>query len=226
MKENRPSWEVFQVLILKVLENYKKRHEGGIHDFWHDALASKIAGIIVERDDLVEAAQVAGWIHSTDRLFPEDEVEDTIRDYLLSFTAFSEEVEKMIIKAILYHSKLNDPSDNLITRALKDADRLASGHGSLCLVRTGQANYLLPTFNPSYIGERTPGATYLGPITVLDSLKFVLEWQEMLRCPKAIELGKVYFGQLRQLINDIESHVAKMGLCDLDAWLKIQTGGD
>jgi hypothetical protein len=224
MGEVKRLWEEFPELVKEVWNDHYHRILG-IHDFYHPLLTAYLAGEIAEPVRFRELAQVAGLCHNTDRIFEyKINVEKRIREYL-DLTWFSAGDRNLILEAVFNHGKLNNPTDNPITVILKDADRLASAHGALCLVRTGQANPNIPTFDPAHIRTRSPGATYFDCKTALDGLEFVFEWQGMLRCPKAVDLGKLYFGQLRQLLDDIKLHVETTGLCDFDTWLKTQTQG-
>jgi hypothetical protein len=222
MKGRKPLWEEFSELTLQVWRDHQNFGNLGIHDFPHALLTAQLAEIIAEPIRLREIAWVAGVVHNTDRIFPENEVARKVWEYLV-FTWFGPTDSNMIVEAVLQHSKLNRPDDNPITKALKDADRLASAYGSLCLVRTGQSLPTIPTFDLNHIRTPSPGATYFDCKTILDGFNFILEWQDMLRCPKAIELGRMYFGQLRQLVDDIKMHIETTGLVEFNTWLKTQS---
>ena len=57
-----------------------------------------------------------------------------------------------------------------------------------------------------------PQATYPNPKSLLQNLKHTLEWEDWLRLPKAQELGKLMFDEIRRLVANIESQFETLGL--------------
>lgn len=205
-------WEKFPQLTKRVWEDHgngTKAYRG--HDFFHALLVAQYCQMIAED----ERTGVLGWIaamcHNIDRFFPREQEEKIAREYLELADGLAKEEKELIVDAVLHHSGLNSPSDNPVTVLLKDGDRLA-GAGILCPIRAGQTVFEGLVFDPRYLTGVSPGSTFQNIKTVLDGMKFTLEWQEMLRCPKAIELGKRWFGVLKQAILDSESQIKKTGI--------------
>ena len=116
-----------------------------------------------------------------------------------------------MVEAVLNHPKLNDSADNLITITLKDADRLAN-LGPNAYIRSGQLYHYLPAYDPRYIKNPNPAATFSDPKTVLHDIRCALEWEQWLRLPRAKEIGKKYFDHLRAYLNDFEKQIHEAGL--------------
>ena len=113
----------------------------GHHGLDHDLMVAQYGYLIAGDARTSELAWVAGLMHSIDRLISLISKQD-VQTFLDGFinclpdSISSEEIE-LIVEALGEHSKLNDPDDNPVTVALKDADRLAN-LGFLNLIRGGQ----------------------------------------------------------------------------------------
>ncbi len=116
-----------------------------------------------------------------------------------------------ILRAVLEHNKKNDSNDPPVTITLKDADRL-SNIGSLHFLRCGQFRTNIPAVDPRYITTSDPKATFRNPGSLLQDLKHTLEWEDWLRLPKARELGKPMFDEIRRLVVNIKSQFETLGL--------------
>lgn len=199
-------WEEFPKLVERIREDHKHNNVAEGHDFFHTLLVAQYGVMIAEENRLKILAWVAGICHNTDKIFPElsdDEVEKKVWEYL-GLTGMLIRLEKrFIVEAVLCHSEKNKDNDSVITVLLKDADRLA-GAGILCAVRAGSHLYNFPAFKPWVINGFEPEETFQNIRSVLSGMRFTLEWREMLRCTKAIELGKKYFAILEQSIKDLE----------------------
>jgi HD superfamily phosphodiesterase len=182
----------------------------GGHDFLHALMVAQYGQIIADNEQNGMLAWVAGLCHNTDRLFPGKEVE-RLSHYLENGTNLSSIDREIIVKAVLKHSELNKPDDGIITIILKDADRLAN-IGPNIFIRSGQFYHQLPAYDPRYIVKPNPEAVYNKPLTVLDDIKFCLEWEEWLRMPKAKKLAKPYFKLLRTVIKKFEYQLKETNL--------------
>ncbi len=174
---------------------------GGAHDFVHAMMVAQYAAMIAEDERTGELAWIAAICHNTDRLFPDEDDEGVSRRvvrYLVNgvpdITVSNGET---MMEAVLTHHKLNDDADNPVTVTLKDADRLAN-IGPNLIIRAGQHYHELPAFDPQYLVEPDPEATYRNPKTVLHDILCALEWEPWLRLPKAQGLAKPYFDFLRE----------------------------
>lgn len=206
-------WEQFPDLFGVVEQDHLSSGAmGSGHEFLHAFMVAQYAGMIVEDERNASIAWVAGLLHNTDRILSEVEVPAKIKFYLENYTGFSEEEKKLIIEAVQDHSKLNDPNDNPITIALKDADRLAN-IGPQFFIRVAQDHRGLSAVDPKHtISNPDSTANYRNSKTVATHVGYSLEWQEMLRLPRAKELGKRRFELTRICLEDIESQLEEIGL--------------
>lgn len=128
----------------------------------------------------------------------------------LKKTKLSDSDKHLIIEAVLAHRKLNDRSDNKVTVALKDADRLANVGALLCL-RSAKDFEHLPVIDYIHLFNH-PSATYRHPESVGKDISYSLEWEKWLRLPKAKKLGAKRFAFLRSFLKDIEAQLKESRL--------------
>lgn len=177
-KKKKPLWEVFPELTNKVRQDHiEKRATGKGHNFLHALMTGQYAEMIAEEKDIAILSWIAGVIHNTDRIYSEQKVMQVLQSYLNLPSLNLIECEKQdILEAILNHSKLNDPNDNPVTVTLKDADRLAN-IGPNIFIRSAQLYHQLFDYDPRYIAEPDPTATYRNPKTCLHDIRSSLEWE-------------------------------------------------
>lgn len=214
---NMRLWEKFHELVFIVREDHAMTNAltGGGHDFSHALMTSQYCMQIEENPLTGEMAWVAAICHNTDRLFPDwsrEDVETRVRHYL-SFTNIRYEVRDAIVEAVLNHSGKNSETDKPITIILKDADKLAN-LGPLLALRSAQAFPSLPPINLKYLFEYPPGCSYRNPGSIFRDIESSLEWEQpgWFRKPKAIELAKPLFAQLRQINEAILQQFNDVGL--------------
>jgi len=168
------------------------------HGFDHDLLVAQYAAIIAENERVGEMAWVAGLMHSLDRHFLPDEAEMILEECIgLVSNQFTVCEPGEIRLAVHDHSKKNDPADGPVTVALKDADRLAN-IGPINLIRGGQHRPDIPACILESLGSRHPDSTFNNIKCCYDATFYNLEWEPMLRLPKAKEIGKKYFDYIRE----------------------------
>src|SRR3990172_3226862 len=168
------------------------------HGFDHDLLVAQYAAIIAENERVGEMAWVAGLMHSLDRHFLPDEAEMILEECIgLVSNQFTVCELGEIRLAVHDHSKKNDPADGPVTVALKDADRLAN-IGPINLIRGGQHRPDIPACILESLGSRHPDSTFNNIKCCYDATFYNLEWEPMLRLPKAKEIGKKYFDYIRE----------------------------
>lgn len=210
--QNVRLWERFPELTEAVRQDHiRQKAFGSGHDFYHALMVAQYGFLIAVGPDTAVLGWVAGLCHNTDRIFPKDQVEYIVRYYLDEGTMFSSEVKELVLEAILEHSKKNDPKDNPVTVALKDADRLGN-IGSLHWLRSAQFQPTIQVVDPRFISETDPTATFRNPKTLIHDIKETLLWESWLRLPKAKELGKPVFEEIRRFLKNIESQFETLGL--------------
>jgi hypothetical protein len=208
-------WKKFPELVTAVTEDHKNEgHKDRSHDLLHALMVAQYGTMIAGTKSEKKCAWVAGLCHNTDRIFPEDQVGKIVSRYL-SETSLTREEKEAVHEAVMKHSEPNKKSDNPITVALKDADRLAN-LGPLTLIRSGQFRSGIRTANPKHITNPDPEAAYLEPKSAFhDAIHTRLEWESWLRLPKAKELGKELFAYHKQAIKCTEHQLQKI---DLSPW--------
>ncbi|MBM3206520.1 MAG: hypothetical protein FJZ43_02775 [Candidatus Staskawiczbacteria bacterium] len=205
-------WKHFSELTECVKEDHIKfKKPNDVHDFLHAIMVAQYCSIISENPYFGELAFVAGICHNTDRLFGENNVETRVSYYLNYLTGLTDGQKKTVLEAVINHSKPNDPDDNPVTIILKDADRLAI-IGPNSYIRVGQALSKCPAYNPRYIENQDPKASYQNPLNPLNAMKFWLEWETWLRVPKAKELAKPWFNMIRLFISGIKNQLIETDL--------------
>lgn len=182
------------------------------HGWDHDLRVAQTGALIAETSRVGEMAWVGGLMHSTDRHFGERTAE-ILDGYftLLPKGEFSDREFSWIQEAVYQHSKKNSEADNPVTITLKDADRLAN-LGALNLIRGGQHRPNIPTCIPAYLGRKHPQSTFRDPMSCYDALWGNLEWEGMLRLPKAKEMGKKFFDYYRDFMQRCVEEMAEVGL--------------
>lgn len=199
----------FPLLFDMVWQDHETRVcTAGGHDVFHPIIVAQYAALIAPEERLETLGWLAGMCHNTDRIFPKEEVRERVAQYLASTSGVSDTEKEFITDAVLTHSGLNKDSDNPVTVVLKDADRL-SGLGFLCAIRASQSLAGVRILDPRYVGTTSPGSTFRNIKTVLDGIKFTLEWRKMLRLPKAKELAKELCQKHQEIIDFLENRIIK-----------------
>lgn len=215
MDKKKKVWEVFPRLVSQVREDHIRNGACGRgHDILHAFAVAHYAVIIAEDERTGLLAMLGGLLHNTDRVYSDEAVfRRKTAEYLehpdLCFISRAEKV--LVFEAVLAHSELNDPDDNRVCVALKDADRL-TGAGATVLVRAGQFFHAMPIADQRHIDISDPEATFKDPKSVLRNLEFLLEWEGMLRLPKAKAIAMPRFALLRLCIEDIKNEVKNLSL--------------
>lgn len=210
--KTRRLWKDFPDLVEAVKQDHAKyKKPDDVHDFLHAIVVAQYCDIISDNEHFGGLAFVAGICHNTDRLFGEADVENRVNYYLDYLTSLTDSQKKTVLEAVIDHSKPNDSYDNPVTIILKDADRLAI-IGPNSYIRVGQALSKCPAYNPKYIHDQEPLATWQRPINPLNEMKFWLEWETWLRMPKAKKLAKPWFDMIRMFIKGIEAQLQEVDL--------------
>jgi len=178
----------------------------------HDLTVMMYCLLIAEDEHIGEMAACAALTHSWDRHYVVQITKVLNESYRGLLTdKFSGEEVSQIFTAIKLHSKPNDPNDGPVTVVLKDADRLAN-LGYLNIPRGAQHHCNVPVVILEYIDRMHPNSTFRKPTCWLDALRFNLEWEGMLRLPKAKKLGKPKFDFIRWFLEQIVEDFRAIGL--------------
>ncbi len=221
---NRDPRAVFDTMRKKFARLYnkvKQNHEDLLlsgqgnrgHGFDHDLMVAQYAAIIADDLQVAEMAWVAAMMHSADRGYEPHITAVIIEEYLslLPKGGFSSSDLILIREAVVGHSEMNSDLDNPVTIVLKDADRLAN-IGAINLIRGGQHRPNIPACIPETVGHLHPESSFKRPMSCYDTTFYILEWEKMLRTPKAKELGKQYFDFVRRFQVLVVHQQAEVGL--------------
>ena len=213
-------WEKHLPLVLEVREDHRKQGAvGGGHNFLHAIMVAQYCPLIAPDRRVGELAWIAAICHNTDRIFLNLEAEEIARKvskYLNSETDLTKREEALIIEAVVSHDKPNDDNDSPVTIVLKDADRLAN-LGPNLIIRSGQYYSDLAAFDPRFVLESDPQATYRNPKTVLHDVLCALEWIEEggkfgIRLKAAREIAEPYARFLRDFRDLMHHQLEETGL--------------
>jgi len=182
------------------------------HGFDHDLLVAQYGYLIAEAEDerVGELAWIAGLLHSFDRHFSPLQ-EKKLIDECLNLVGLSESDNLDVRVALNKHSERNDPSDSPVLVALKDADRLAN-IGAINLIRGGQHRPNIPACIPETVGSLHPSSTFRKPMSCYDATFYNLEWEAMLRLPRAKKIAEKYFNFIREFQTLVVEQFRETGL--------------
>ena len=206
----------FYRLIQIIRQDHKKKGAlvGTGHDFAHALMVAQYAKLISKKS-YADLAWVAGLYHNTDRIFNDYTKSFIIGklNFYLKNTDFNDGDKKVIIEAVLNHSRKPNVNDNQITIALMDADKLAN-LGYLATIRAAQFRYSDPPIDLRYINTAPPKANYKNPGSVFWDIKNRQDWKKKgwFRLPKARHLAKKYFREDQQVINGLVKKFKEAGL--------------
>lgn len=167
-------------------------------------------------------AWTAGFLHSTDRYLSVllrrkvSEKEAVVEQYLTNCLQLVNPGflnNEDIIYAVINHGRIiapNDPENSPLLVVLQDADRVANLVD--VVIRSGQLFNNLPPYDPRYIAEPDPRSKYGEPMSVLDDIRYSLEWETWIQTPVAKELAKPCFYFLKLLFENIERQLKETGL--------------
>ncbi len=205
-------WKSFPGLVRAVKADYIARGAvGGGHDFYHALMVAQYAELIAEDPETATLGWITGLLHNTDRMYPKEKVIPVLTRHLQMVRLNIPSGHLCILRAVLEHTKRNDPADSPLLMTLKDADRLAN-IGAWHFLRAAQFRPTILAVDPRFIVKQDPTATFKDPKSVLGDIEHTLEWESWLRLPKTQELGKPMFDEIRRLVANIESQFETLGL--------------
>ncbi len=199
--------KIIQELTSEMRKIYNESRTRSGHDFTHIERGLKRIVVLCEDTNVSSfIAQVTVIFHDMHRIFNfnDETIQSYVSQKLAQYPLSTEEISS-IIEAILEHHKLNDPNDSELTILLKDTDRLDC-LSAIGITRICQHNHLKLPYR-----ETDPFVYVPGKLSDLESLidvfHFVLEWEEMLRLPKAKEMAKGGIAFLKDFIEIIRKEL-------------------
>lgn len=188
----------------------------GGHDFSHDLMVAQFAFAISPDENTATLAWLAGICHSFDRITPNFATGDEqVLDQKLELDGVETVHRHIILQAVKEHDGPNTPNDHIVKVALQDADRLANTK-AIVVMRTGQYRSHLPAVELGHLDHINPASTYREPRSVLDNLRFLLEWRDHpqfgLRLPLAKEVGRAHFAWIEEHIDTIRRDFRELGI--------------
>ncbi len=224
MNINERLWETFSKLIKRVQEDHMACGAFGKgHDFYHALVVAQYATLIAEKTKFGFLGWIAGICHNVDHLYPGEDIRRIVWSYLETTDIMLSDDEKIwIVETVVHHSEPNHPADDALLQTLKDADQLGNLN-QIAWIRMGQFRPGVPAVDPRFIGTSDPAATFKNPKAILDNIRCTLEWEKWLRLPKAKELGKPMFEQIRLLLKDTEHQFETLGLLPFPPELVVES---
>lgn len=224
----KPLWEVYPRLVDLVREDHRKQGAlfGTGHGFDHAIVTAQYCPLIAP-PELADPSWMAAICHNPDRLFPEESKEQIrarVEGYLQKGIWYGQDslpqVFYMIVEAVMEHPNWPSPEDNPVTIILKDADKLGNLDTQV-LVRAGQFRPQIPMIDLRYLDPkvRPPGTSFPNPGSIWWDMQGVLEWEgntkegiPWIRTPKARELAKPMFAEIRRYTEGLERPYRNLGL--------------
>jgi len=217
-------WNKYEGLIRQIkTEHDLTGAQGGPHDFWHAAMVAQYGLMITEDERTGELVWIAGMCHNVDTLFALSEIQGWhLSGYMnLCGDFVSVKEKKCITVAVENHSKLNDSADDLVAQALKDADRLAN-LGIIHALRAAQYFPKMACVDSRYVHDdlriifKGPNAnSFRNPVSVAEHVMATLEWEDMLRLPRAKKMAVALIKERQEFLENIRRQFEETGLYPL-----------
>ena len=149
------------------------QHEMGVAR--RNALIGQIIGLGLgeeEREVLIDAVSKHVFVGRRD--VPKERVRELVMRELSVEDCFSDRGIERVVNAVLGHDGKNEEGDDIVLKALMDADRLVNGEPDL-VMRSGQFLSDLPAVDPIYL-DKDPSASYRDPRSVLRDVMETIVW--------------------------------------------------
>jgi len=176
------------------------------------AIADKISALDPDSHLLLK---VAIWFHNLDRTtyFPRLTSQESRIDFILWHLielGLTKEESDIVLDAVSKHNRLNEENDSPILVLLKDADRLDMG--AIGILRITKVPPNLPFYTLADFLRKQRGTRESDLTSVLHGIERCLEWEAMLRSPKAIEMAKRIFPFMRAFTEEVKRQLKELGL--------------
>lgn len=210
-------WRRYQRLVEMVRQDHiDKMATGNGHNFYHACDVANLALMIAQDIEVGELAWVAGIVHNTDHLFGKKDVPHRLQIYL-SETWLPQFDRAIVIEAVMNHnahkSEYQD-DDSWVKRALMDADKVGC-LGTDVVTRAAQFMKGITDYDPRYVLEKDPSATYRNPKSIFRDIQGCLEWVDedgWFRFPKALEMARDRAAFLRTFLETMTSQLRESGM--------------
>ena len=175
----------YPTFVAAVIAQHTSRKMAHGHDFDHAFGVANLAAGFCEEPGYSYLAWLAGMCHNADRMIAKDLgkprgdvdpqlVKIMVRGWLDAEPSLSETDKAMVDIAVRRHGEPNDASDDFVTRALKDADRVINARIDV-IIRSAQFHPELPVIDP-VLGMHDTRGRYNGRLTVIADLMDCLDW--------------------------------------------------
>lgn len=236
----------YQGLMRVVREAHETRKMAHGHEFDHAFAVANLANFFSESllgvtsSVMHELAWMAGICHNADRIIaldrgtprgevPRSDIEALVRSWLDTEPALGNEDKDIIVRAVLNHGKPNEETDDAVTIALKDADRVVNARFDV-VIRSGQFQPELPVLDPTLLLEDKRGR-YNGRFTIIADLVDCLDWGNLaderfgVRSSAAKKMIVRRVKKLRKFLEDNIEQRREEGLVPYPLELVIREGG-
>lgn len=188
-----------------------------IHDEGHVRRVAAMALEIADPEKIsLFLVELTAWLHNLDRsthLNLAGEPDGIKRLTLRLLEMFGGDkltaIEKdLIVDAVLRHDRLNEPDDSYLLQVLKDADRLDEGAIGLLRLSAPKGSPLYTPADFSGVKRSTKSSDIT---SFVHDIHRCLEWEDMLRLPKAKKFAKSRFGFMRMFLHELECELKEAG---------------
>jgi uncharacterized protein len=180
------------------------------HDIKHATRTAKLARQIAIAEGYdPDEAEAAGLLHDIGRTVKDSTIPHghegapIAKEFLDTYTSFSDEAKKRIVDAIYIHSDLI--TEGKLNQILQDADKL-DGLGSIGISRVYMTHFHKPDFDPANIIPE-PGNYYGKTKNAHEQMALQMQWYSMLYTQKAKEIGKPRYEFMEAFMDEFKREV-------------------
>lgn len=193
-------------LYKKVEEFFGKKYILG-HDFRHAKAVAKFAKIIAKSEGYSELeAQAAGLLHDVGRTLQDDQGHGPVgvgiaKEFLDSFTNFSQDEKNRILHAIEVHSQKE--TNGKLNNILQDADKI-DGMGVMGIIRTVAHNHKLIAYD---LKDLRLDDLDNFPKTLYQQIMYQARWFNMLYTKKGKELARKKIEFMQKFLEEFDQEI-------------------
>lgn len=209
----------FRPMLERVAEDHHRRAEigGRHHDLGHTFRVATTVLVVAPDAVTARLSWTAGALHTTDRLFPDEDISEKLAGYL-AFSPLADGEKQIVTRAVAAHARPNGADDDLVSITLKDADRIAD-FGAIVLFRAAQMFHDKLVYQPLTPTTLSPGSGYQNSKSVVEDIIYVMEWLEKefvkVRLPKSFELARDGHNFMKSALLDITRQLSAIGMYPL-----------
>lgn len=211
--------QIYDVVLAAHEERARKQGDRG-HGWDHVLLVCGFCIRLSDEEKTAELAWLAGLVHNNDHFFGKGEtglVHELTRGQLDLLPPDIPAIQRhSILDAAIRHQAPKAGTDTIVKIILQDADKLASLEPNLILIRAGQFYSQIPAVEIPFLERPNPRGTFHSPSSVLEDLRYCLEWRDHpqfgLRLQLAKEIAAPWFEEMEAQLQNIRRPFLQAGL--------------